>query len=628
MSNLFITGLSGLQSFQRALDATSQNIANSNTEGYVRQRADFTTRESSLIGDTWVGTGVAVGRVRRVVNDFLAEQSRTAQSGAARLEIFAGQSARVADLLGNPTANLSISLQRLQNAIEGVASEPSSIAARQVLLGELQGTVSQMRSIDGRLREFETETNGQIAAEVSTVDGLASGLAAMNREISASKATAGGVRNELLDERDRLLDKLASKVAVRFVPTDTGAVNVFVGQGQPLVLGEVAARIGFQQDPTDGTRQRVVLRSDADAVDITNSLAGGAIGGLLEFRSQVLDPARNEIGRIATALAATLNEQHSRGMDLTGAPGGDLLAVGAPQAIAPSSNDGTSAAAVALTDARALTGADYQLDWTGSAWNVRRLDTGSAVSIDGDGSAATPFTFDGLSVVVSGTPAAGDRLLLRPTREAVQSMTVQIGVPARIAAALPVRAAAALGNSGEATVSSLEVRDAADPALRDAVTVSFPSVGMVSVDGGAPQPWTAGQAIDLNGWRLRIAGTPAAGDQFTVGGNAAGRGDNRNAVLLSEALRGPQLESGTVSFSDAATRLVSGVGTVTQQAERNHDVQQIAYQESVKQRQGISGVNLDEEAANLLRYQQAYQASAQVIRAANEVFRMLIDIAR
>jgi len=628
MSNLFRTGLSGLQSFQRALDATSQNIANSNTEGYVRQRADFTTRVSSLVGDTWLGTGVAVGRVRRVVNDFLVDQSRTAQSGAARLDVLASRSARVADLLGNSTANLSNSLQRLQNAVDGVASEPASIAARQVLLGELQGTVSQLRSMDGRLREFETENEGQIAAEISTVDGLASGLAAMNREIAAAKATPGGVRNELLDERDRLLDDLASKLSVRFVTTESGTVNVFAGQGQPMVLGAFASRIGVEQDPTDGTRKRVVLRGDGPSVDITNSLAGGVIGGLLEFRRQVLDATRNEIGRIATVLATSLNDQHARGVDLTGAAGGALLAVGTPRVVAPSDNGGTLAATVTLVDARALTGADYRLDWTGSEWRARRLDDGSSVATSGTGTVADPFIFDGMAVTLSGAAVAGDRLVLRPTRETVASMAVSVGLPARIAAASPVRAGAAAGNTGGATVSSLEVLDAVHPALRDTVTVAFPTASTISIDGGAPQVWASGQAIDVNGWRLRIEGAPTAGDQFTVSSNISGRGDNRNALLLSDALRSPLLESGTVSLADAATRLLSGVGTFAQQATRNSEVQRIAYQESTKQRQAISGVNLDEEAANLLRYQQAYQASAQVIRAANEVFRMLIDIVR
>lgn len=628
MSNLFLTGLSGLQSFQRALDATSQNIANSNTDGYVRQRADFNTRGSNMVGDVWVGTGVSVVGMRRVVNEFLIDQSRSAQTAAARLEVFAGQSSRVANLLGSATGGLSASLQRLQNAIEGVAAEPASIAARQVMLGELEGTVAQLRSTDGRLREFETETNRQIVAEVMALDGLASGLAGVNREIVAASSTAGGVRNELLDERDRLLDKMVAMVSLRYVANRDGSVDVFIGQGQPLVSGVDAARIGVLPDPADGTRQRVVLRVGGNPTDITDGMSGGTLGGLADFRAEVLDGTRNELGRIATALTAALNAQNAKGIDLAGAPGGALLAVAPPQAVLPSTNDGTATAALTLADPRALTGADYELKWSGSAWAARRLDSGGTVAMSGDGSAATPFSFDGLSVVLGGAPVAGDRVLLRPTRDAVQTMSVAIGVPARIAAALPVRASAASGNAGTGTVSAIEVQDPSQPALRTAVTVSFPTPDTVSIDGGTPQAWGPGQAIDRNGWRLRLTGAPAAGDQFTVSDNAAGRGDNRNAVLLSETLRGPVLDSATLSLADAATRLVSGIGNVTQQAQRNHDVQQLVHQESVRQRQGISGVNLDEEAANLLRFQQAYQASAQVIRAANEVFRMLIDIVR
>jgi flagellar hook-associated protein 1 FlgK len=628
MSNLFLTGLSGLQSFQRALDATSQNIANSHTAGYVRQRIDFVTRDSNLVGDVWVGTGVAVGGMRRVVNDFLTDQSRSAQSAAARSEVFAGQTARIANLLGSATGGLSASLQRLHNAIEGVAAEPASIASRQVLLGELQGTVAQLRSADSRLREFETEINGQITTEITAIDGLASSLAGINRDIVAASVSSGDVPHELMDERDRLLDELAAKVSMRFVANRDGSVDVFVGQGQQLVFGAVAARIDTRPDPADGTRQRVVLRVDGNVTDITNSMTGGTLGGLQESRAQVLDSTRNEIGRIATVLTASLNAQNAKGIDLAGAPGGAMLAVVPSEAVVPSSNKGAVTAALTLTDPRALSGADYELQWSGSGWAARRLDTGGTVAMSGDGSAVAPFSFDGLSVVLGGAPAVSDRVLLRPTREAVHAMTVEVLVPARIAAALPVRASAANGNAGTGAVSSIEVHDPSHPDLRDAVTVSFPTPGTVSIDGGAPQAWTSGQTIDRNGWRLRLTGAPAAGDLFTISDNGAGRGDNRNAVLLAETLRGPLLDSGTVSLVDAATRLVSGIGNIAQQAQRNQDMQRLVFQESFRQRQSISGVNLDEEAANLLRYQQAYQASAQVIRAANEVFRMLIDIVR
>ena len=628
MSNLFVTGMSGLQAFRQALDVTGQNIANANTDGYVRQRADLVARESTPVGASWVGNGVEVGRLARVVDDFLADQSRVSQSNSARLEVFAGQAARVTNLLGDPSGGLSNALQRLTNAIEAVATEPASMAARQGLVETLDATVSQMRGLDARLRELDGSTHVRIVAEASAVDGLAVSLATLNRDIGVARATSGSAPNGLLDQRDRLLDQLAAKVSIRVVANDDGAVNVYLSGGQSLVLGDASVRVATVNDPADIGRFRVVLRNGSSSEDVTRSISGGVLGGLFELREEVLDPARNEVGRIATALTSALNAQHQKGVDFLGVPGGELLSVGAPKTVVPTDNTGVVTTSATLTDASALTGADYELEWQGTAWSLRRLDSGAAVPFTGTGAAGSPIAFDGLSLLVGGTPAVGDRVLLRPTREAVSQMRVEITAPSRVAAAAPVRVSASVDNAGAARVTALEVIDPTNPMLRTPAAVIFPTPSTVSIDGGPSQAWVVGQPIEANGWRLRISGAPAAGDGFAITDNGAGRGDNRNAVLLSDALRSPLLDAATSSLADAVTRLTSGVGAVTQQAQRNSEVQRLAYEDSVKQRQSVSGVNLDEEASNLLRYQQAYQASAQVIRTANEVFNMLIGIVR
>ena len=628
MSNLFVTGMSGLQAFRQALDVTGQNIANANTDGYVRQRADLVARESTPVGASWVGNGVEVGRLARVVDDFLADQSRVSQSNSARLEVFAGQAARVTNLLGDPSGGLSNALQRLTNAIEAVATEPASMAARQGLVETLDATVSQMRGLDARLRELDGSTHVRIVAEASAVDGLAVSLATLNRDIGVARATSGSAPNGLLDQRDRLLDQLAAKVSIRVVANDDGAVNVYLSGGQSLVLGDASVRVATVNDPADIGRFRVVLRNGSSSEDVTRSISGGVLGGLFELREEVLDPARNEVGRIATALTSALNAQHQKGVDFLGVPGGELLSVGAPKTVVPTDNTGVVTTSATLTDASALTGADYELEWQGTAWSLRRLDSGAAVPFTGTGAAGSPIAFDGLSLLVGGTPAVGDRVLLRPTREAVSQMRVEITAPSRVAAAAPVRVSASVDNAGAARVTALEVIDPTNPMLRTPAAVIFPTPSTVSIDGGPSQAWVVGPPIEANGWRLRISGAPAAGDGFAITDNGAGRGDNRNAVLLSDALRSPMLDAATSSLADAVTRLTSGVGAVTQQAQRNSEVQRLAYEDSVKQRQSVSGVNLDEEASNLLRYQQAYQASAQVIRTANEVFNMLIGIVR
>jgi flagellar hook-associated protein 1 FlgK len=485
-----------------------------------------------------------------------------------------------------------------------------------------------MRGLDTRLRELDGSTHVRIVAEASAVDGFAVSLATLNRDIGVARATAGSAPNGLLDQRDRLLDQLAAKVSIRVVANADGAVNVYLSGGQSLVLGDASVRVATVNDPADIGRFRVVLRNGSSSEDVTRSISGGVLGGLFELREEVLDPARNEVGRIATALTSALNAQHQKGVDFLGVPAGELLTVGAPKTVVPTDNTGVVTTSATLTAASALTGADYELEWQGTAWSLRRLDSGAAVPFTGTGAAGSPIAFDGLSLLLGGTPAVGDRVLLRPTREAVSQMRVEITAPSRVAAAAPVRVSASVDNAGAARVTALEVIDPTNPMLRTPAAVTFPTPSTVSIDGGPSQAWVVGQPIEANGWRLRISGAPAAGDGFAITDNGAGRGDNRNAVLLSDALRSPLLDAATSSLADAVTRLTSGIGAVTQQAQRNSEVQRLAYEDSVKQRQSVSGVNLDEEAANLLRYQQAYQASAQVIRTANEVFNMLIGIVR
>ena len=273
MSNLFVSGMSGLQAFRQALDVTGQNIANANTDGYVRQRAELVARESTPVGTSWVGNGVEVSRLARVMDDFLADQSRVSQSNSARLEVFAGQAARVSNLLGYPSGGLSNALQRLNNALEAVATEPGSMTARQGLVETLDFTVSQIRGLDSRLRDLDGATHSRIVAEAATVDGLVGNLATLNRDIGIARATANSASNGLLDQRDRLLDQLAAKVSIRVVGTDGGAVNVYLSGGQSLVFGYTAVKVATINDPADFGRSRLVLRLGSSTEDVTRSIS-------------------------------------------------------------------------------------------------------------------------------------------------------------------------------------------------------------------------------------------------------------------------------------------------------------------------------------------------------------------
>ena len=628
MPDVMSTGLTGLLAFQRALDTTSHNIANANTDGYVRQRVELATLPASPYGNGWVGNGVTQTTVRRQVDDFLIDQTRSSGSAAERMRVFAAQSERINNLLADNDSGLAATLQAFNNALQGVASNPTSIATRQVLLSQGQATVDRLRAFDSRLREFESSINSTTTAEIAEINTLAQGIAQLNKDIAIGYGSNGQPPNDLLDARDRLIDQLAGKVNVEVVPQDRGVVNIFIGKGQTLVLGQTANQLATQPDSFDPTRLGVIVRGALGSVDITRSIAGGSLGGLFDFRSQLLDPTRNAVGRVAAGIADAVNAQHREGIDLTGSLGQDFFSVGSVGVLANATNQGNAAVTVTRSDVSALTGRDYELTFNAGTWSLRRSDTGVNVPMSGSGTVAAPFQAEGLSIVVGAGAITGDRMLIRPTREAVSGFSALITDSGRVAAAAPILGAAGTANTGTATITPGEVLDVANPQLRAPVQLRFLTPSTYSVNGAGSFAYVSGAPIDINGWRVAIAGTPAVGDQFSVTDNSGGSGDNRNALAIAAVLRSPRFEAGTTSIADAVQRVVGDVGVTTRQAQVNRDAQGVMYQDAVTQRKNVSGVNLDEEAAQLLRYQQAYQAAAQLIRVANEMFNTLINATR
>lgn len=624
MADLLSTAVSALSAYSRGLETTSHNIANVATDGYSRQRVLYGTREAQAYGNGWVGSGVNATSIERVYDQFLGLQYRTTTSGLGRQEVFATLAGRVSALFADADAGFGAALQRFVNAVQDVAAAPTSIPARQVLLAEANALAGELRAQDERLARLAAEVNGRVGAAVSDVNGIAASIAGLNERIVSAQARTGQPPNDLLDERDRLVDQLSARVAVSTVAQDDGALNVFIGTGQPLVLGPQAMPLSAQPDAYDPATLRVGIKTAAGFVDVTASLSGGELGGLLDVQRQVLDPARRTLGQLAVGLAEAVNSQQRAGMTLTGAAGSDLFAVGGVQVLANESNAGSGSVAAARADISQLTAADYVLELGGSGWSLRRADTGDAVAMTGSGTAADPFRADGLEFVVSGAASAGDRFLVRSTFGAASGAQALLTDPAGFAAALPVRAAAAAANSGSASAASLSVVDPANPALRTTATITFTSATTYSVNGGPDTAFVPGTPIEFNGWRLALDGSPAPGDVFTVSSNAAGLGDNRNALALADALSGRSLNGGTASLADVFGRLVADVGVQTRQAQLSRDALALVQGDARAAIDSVSGVNLDEEAANLVRLQQAYQAAAQVVRVADSLFDTLL----
>lgn len=625
MPDLFKISVSGLVAFQRALATTSHNIANAGTEGYVRQRAELAAREPEGFGNGFVGRGVDVTSVRRLLNQFSMGQLRYANSDYGRMQAFADIAVRVDTLIGDTDNGINAALQQFFAAVQDVATNPTSVAARQVMLSRAGTLADRFRSTSQQLDRIQADSATQVKARVDEVSGLASGIARLNADITAATSAMNGQPpNDLLDERDRLLGRLSQLVNVSVVDGSDGAVNVFIGSGQTLVLGSVASSLVATPSATDASWIDVRFRDGSGDQVITSAITGGEIGGLLESRAALLEGVRQQLGLTATALAYAANEQQAAGFDLGGQFGQALFSLAAPNVGASTGNTGSATLAASVDDYTALTGENYVVRFDGTNWSVLRASDRTAVAVTGTGTALDPLRFEGLALVAGAGAAAGDEFAVQSTAGASRSFGVALADPRGIAAAAPIRTLAVDGNHGTGAISAGAVIDASDAALLSTVDIVFLDANTYSVNGAGAFAYTPGSAIQVNGWSLEITGQPVAGDAFRVEQNTGGVGDNRNALQLAGLRDRGLLAGGTVSLGDSATTLVSRVGALSAEAEAGAAARQTLQASARNTLLSESGVNLDEEAAEMLKWQQAYQAAAQAIAIADSLFQSLL----
>jgi len=713
--DLFGSGVSGLLAMQRALVTVSHNVANVNTEGYSRQRTEFSTQEPNFFGSGYVGTGVRIDAIRRIYDSFATQQVRSGTASFGQLDTYYNFASQVDNLLADPSTGLIPGVNSFFNAVQEVANDPSSLAVREVMLTEANSLASRFSYIDARLEELSSHINSTLQNTITEINDLSQSIADINRDIAQSIQGTGASPNDLLDRRDILITELSEKISVSVVEQADSTVSVFVGNGQTLVVGVQAQKLAVALNQYDPSQFDVGFQIGGAIANINSQVTGGILGGLIDFREQVLEPARNSLGQVALGLSKTFNEQHRLGMDLNGVQGDyffNNIISSSPEVI-------TSSAATVdatITDVNALTNSNYQLLRSGAAYNLTRLSDGTVTDLATLGFPAGPVTIDGFTLNVSaGAIADGDNFLIRPTRAASRAFGVQIQQSNEIAAAAPIRVDETFGNTGTGIISpgvvnspdnqvtitftapgvfdvvdnttgatlatnvayagpqnvsyngwtvslsgamlagetfvvdkqvtsansaggaiSIATLDAtgADPNLTDAVTITFTSATTFDVTGsttGSPTVGltsTAGQPISYHGWPVGITGSPATGVTFTVGPNTGGVGDNRNSLIIASLQNKNTLENGTHSYQASYGQMVVRVGAETHSAEVNRDAQDVLLQSAIDRRESVSGVNLDEEAADLVRYQQAYEAAAQVIATASELFDTLLAAVR
>jgi flagellar hook-associated protein 1 FlgK len=541
-TNILSIGQSALAAAQVGLSTTGHNIANAATPGYSRQVVIQGSAQAQNFGYGFLGQGTEVSAIQRVYSDYLGIQVQSAQASSSGLGNYYTQIQQINNMLADPSSGLSPVLQNFFSGIQDVSSNPTSIPSRQAALSSADTLASSFNSMAGQLGEIAQGVNSQIQSSVSVINTYAHQIAQLNDSISKAQLSTGQPPNDLLDQRDQLVLDLNKEIKATVVKQGDGSYNVFVGNGQPLVVGIATSTLVTVTSPTNPGQIDVAYKAGNGSLIAvgSSSLVGGNLGGLVEFRTKSLAPAQNALGRLAIGLASTFNAQHQAGFDLNGVAGGAFFSVPSPVVGANSGNTGTAAIGASISDANALTTSDYNLQYDGTNYTLTRLSDNTVTTF-----ATLPQTVDGVALnLASGVPAAGDNFLIRPTASGASGFGVAITDPAKIAAA----------------------------------------------------------------------------------GQTGAVGDNSNALLLAALQTANTLGNGTTTFQGAYSQLVSEIGNKTRELGVTSSAASNLLSEATQSQQSQSGVNLDEEATNLLRYQQAYQAAGKVMQIASEMFATLLSI--
>ncbi|WP_372758772.1 flagellar hook-associated protein FlgK [Litorivivens sp.] len=629
MADMLNSALSAIVTYQRALATTSHNIANVNTEGYSRQTVSLSTNTPQYSGFGAIGSGVGVSGIARQFDQFVLDQMRSSASAYNHAQAYTDMSSQIDNLLSDTTNGVSAALTSFFNSLQQLADDPGSLSARQAVLAETDTLVSRLDSVTAQFGRIEQELNTRMRSSVEEINGLTAQIAQLNKDIAAARISAGGqAPNDLLDERDKALFELSSYLDIKVVSQDGDTTNVFTGSGDALVLNKSNFELGVTRNEYYPNRLDVSVETTAGQLNLSERISGGSLGGALDFREQVMDPTLSKLGRMTYGLATTINQQHAGGMTLNGSLGGDFFRVGGPEVVASANNSGGALVNASIADTAALGLDNYRLEYDGSNYRLINGTTGSLQTMTGSGSAADPFQANGVSIVVSGSAAAGDRFLIQPTASVSGSLERAINSAADIAAASATRVSASITNSGSVQIANVQVSDSTDPALLASASIQFLNANTYQINGAGSFAYTSGSTISINGTDLILQGEPAAGDSFNLSANSGGVGDNRNLRAMLGIQDAGMFNNGNTSVMESAATVLGDVAVATRSSSIRANSQLSLLNQNVARRESVSGVNLEEEAANMLRYQQAYQAAAQAVSTSNTIFQTLINAFR
>ncbi len=644
--SLLNVGSRALMANQIALQTTGHNIANVNTAGYSRQSVAFQTSPGQNMGSGYIGNGVDVNTILRNFNDLLNRQAATASAVSAADSARATSLAQMQEVFGGGKTGLGAAITDMMNSFGDVAGAPTDPSARQVVLTRMNELAARFRSASAQLDELDYSSKQQMGNDVTVVNSLAGQVATLNAQISRSIAS-GQTPNDLLDQRDQLVRNINKYVQTSQIPADDGSISLFVGGSQPLVLGPNSAQLTLKEAtefPGSGKMALYFQQPGGQNVELTPSmLGGGEIAGLLQFQGSDLTEGRNLLGRMALAIGDSLNEQNNLGLTLSGQSGSNLfkLSMVSNGSTTGAQWTGATTPTTTVVDSSQLKASDYQIVFgsTAPAGKVIRLSDGKVTDFT-DMTDLSSKEIDGLRFDLKAEGVSGNTVLFRPMAAGAHDIQAAVHSPNDLAVANPV--AASIKSLGDATLQmgGIQVNAGFNLAGFAGAEVSFSKNATGQLEytitpapaGGIPATglYTSGQPIQLApGLQVKITGTPAingtTSDKVTLGkatdpqyGTAYQRDAGNASSFL--ALRDSKLFDGSTTLSDGFSTAMAQVGTRTQSAQYAAKLSETIAKNLEADRTAVSGVNLDEEAAKLLQYQQSYQASAKMLQVAQSIF--------
>ena len=669
--NLLRIGTSAILSNTTLLNTTSNNIANINTEGYVRQRTEF---ESQILG-----LGVGKGTTERLVSEFTLRQLRRDTSNYSFAEQYVTEANRVDALFSNPANSIATGINDLFTQFQIANNEPATLANRQLIIGSSQALLDKFNTLSSLVLDQDNFVNQQLDIYTNEANALIEQISSLNIDIASFGTGASApVPLDLLDKRDLAIQKLSEMVEIRTLDAENGEKLVFLATGQSLVVERGAFNLlSLRGDPDPADRELKLQLSNRTTVerDIDIEKVGGKIGGLLEFREEILKPTQNRLGQLALSMTDALNTQNRLGMNLNGELGGDLFTLPISSGFAMAANTGTGAVNLTIEPGKgnSLPPNDFLLTVEAGGVRIQALDASGNIISGSDkvvAVAAYPATINsadasgdlyGLEITLTGALAVGDQFELKPLGSASRTLNLATTRPEDIALASPVRTELTVTNLGNAQIEGL--------AITDTTPATAPAYGFTSPSGLVNGPWTmtytgtdtfeivdnlgntvataafgsnqyqdvfAQAGVDV-GFDFSVTGVPSIGDTFTISFNDGGFNDNRNGLALS-ALQTAQTSRlnplsapggvNSVSFNQTYADMVSLIGERTSQARNNEAASKALLDQTTAWYESLSGVSLDEEASNLVRFQQTYAAAAKIISTSQTVFDTLLSAVR